>query len=140
MRIEATSEGATMSLERAQALVAAFHKKFGVPAPERPEDSAAVDWDAHSRRRRWVDSELTEHMEAEIARDVAGLADAYVDVLVFALGGLVELGIDGGPLFDAVMAANMTKVKLPGVAKIAKPPGFVHPDIGALIEAQRKRR
>lgn len=128
-----------MSLSLAQSLVAAFHRKLGVPAPGRPVDAADVDWSAHVRRGKWINDELNELVDAIEADDLPELADAYIDVIYFALGGLVELGIDGGPLFDAVHAANMAKVKLPGVAKIAKPEGWAAPDITALIEAQRKR-
>lgn len=128
-----------MSLSRAQSLVAAFHRKFGVSAPERPVDVAGVDWIAHIRRRNWILDELDEMRGSLADRNLVTLADDYIDIVYFALGGLVELGIDGGPLFDAVHAANMAKVKLPGVAKIAKPEGWTAPDIAALIEAQRSR-
>lgn len=130
-----------MSLSLAQSLVAAFHRKFGVPAPGRPVDAGFDVPDVRmyarmERRAKWIESEIE---ELRLARDINDTADAFIDIIYFALGGLVELGVDGGPLFDAVHAANMTKVKLPGISKIAKPPGFKHPDIAALIEAQRKR-
>ena len=128
-----------MSLERAQALVEAFHIKYGVSAPLRAQKAKDVDWIAHSRRLGWIDDERIEGDDAMEDESMAELADSYIDIIVFALGGLVELGIDGGPLFDAVMKANMTKVKLPGVAKIAKGPGWKSPPIAELIEQQRKR-
>lgn len=129
-----------VSLSRAQALVEAFHIKFGVPAPLKPQEAADVDWVRHMVRFDWIHAEEVEGFDATDTADVAELADAYVDIIVFALGGLVELGVDGSPLFDAVMKSNMTKVKIPGQAKIAKPPGFKHPDIAGLIELQRKAR
>lgn len=129
-----------MSISAAQALVRAFHEKFGVAAPNEPTDAAEVDQAAHVCRLGWLCSEIDEGYVAVDNDDQAELADAYVDIIVFALGGLVELGIDGGPLFDEVMTSNMAKVKLPGVAKISKPEGWKHPDIAALIEAQRKAR
>jgi len=129
-----------MSLSDAQALVSAFHEKFGAPAPASPVSSDALDLQAHHRRVNWIDDEIDEAVDALAVESVPDLADAYIDIIVFALGGLVELGIDGGPLFDAVMSANMTKIKLPGVAKIAKPADFKHPDIAALIAKQREGR
>jgi len=129
-----------MSLSDAQALVRAFHEKFGAPAPASPVSDDALDREAHQRRVNWIDDELDEAVDALEIESVPDLADAYIDIIYFALGGLVELGVDGGPLFEAVHAANMTKVKLPGVAKIAKPPGWTAPDIAALIAKQREGR
>jgi hypothetical protein len=128
-----------MAITQAQELVAAFHRKYDVPQPGAPvealDDASGL---RHSKRMGWIDDERVEGDDAVEDGNIADLADAYVDIIVFALGGLVELGIDGGPLFDAVMAANMTKIKLSGVDKIAKGSDFRHPDIAALIEAQRK--
>lgn len=129
-----------MSLSDAQALVRAFHERFGSPAPALPLAGDTIDLQAHHRRLDWIDSELDEAVDALCIENVADLADAYIDIIYFALGGLVELGIDGGPLFEAVHAANMQKIKLPGVAKIAKPPGWQAPDIVALIAKQREGR
>lgn len=127
-----------MSISEAQRKVHEFHERFGVPRRDSPSDGESVEWDRHwTRIDTWIRSEVSEGMEACDDFNVSALADAYIDIIYFALGGLVELGIDGGPLFDAVHAANMLKVKLPGVAKIAKPPGWRAPDIAALIEAQR---
>lgn len=125
-----------MSLRDAQNMVRAFHQKFGVPNRTTPQKDGEVDWNAHCDRMGWLDSELDELRDAIGFSDMAELADAYIDIIVFALGGLVELGVDGTPLFDAVMRSNLLKVKLPGVAKIAKPEGWKHPDIGALIDEQ----
>jgi predicted HAD superfamily Cof-like phosphohydrolase len=130
-----------LGLSDAQAKVRAFHQKFGVEAPSSPAWPNSISQVAINRRCRWLSDELEEIHRARFLEDdnefMAEVADGFIDIIYFALGGLVELGIDGGPLFDAVHAANMTKIKLPGVDKIAKPPGFVPPDIAALIEAQR---
>lgn len=128
-----------MSISAAQALVRAFHRKFDVPAADEPQDASEVNWNRHNNRLAWIGTELDEGDTAVETENIAELADAYLDVIYFALGGLVELGIDGGPLFDAIHEANMAKVKLPGVAKIAKPANWKHPDIAALIEKQRNR-
>lgn len=130
-----------MSISDAQDKVAAFHRKFGVSAPGAPQLPQTMK--SVYQRERWIADELEELHEAQFFDDdneaLASIADAYIDIIYFALGGLVELGIDAGPLFDAVHEANMRKIKLPGVAKIAKPEGWTAPDIAALIEAQRKR-
>lgn len=128
-----------MSLRDAQNYVRAFHQKFGVDHPSEPVEPSQINWGRHKCRIDWIDSEGIEVRDGCMNKDRAELADGYIDIIVFALGGLVELGVDGSPLFDAVMKANMTKIKVPGVSKIQKPEGFVHPDIGALIEEQRRK-
>jgi predicted HAD superfamily Cof-like phosphohydrolase len=130
-----------VSLRGAQNYVRAFHRKFEQGNPDEP---TLPGQGTILNRIRWIDSELAEIEAALDMTDereaLAGLADGYIDVIVFALGGLVECGVDGTPLFDEVMRANMTKVKVPGVAKIQKPATFVHPDIATLIDTQRSRK
>ena len=126
-----------MSIGKAQDDVWEFHERFDVPHPFYPQEERDVDWNRHRLRARWILSEVMEILEACDAQDMAALADGYVDVQYFAVGGHVELGVDGAPLWNAVHAANMLKVKIPGIEKIAKPEGWTPPDIAALIETQR---
>lgn len=122
-----------------QAKVREFHERFDLPrASEPPSTDDDVNWPRMMQRWRWHMDEMYEMYEAIIRHDLAELADAVIDAEYFGRGTLVELGIDGDPILDAVHVANMTKVKLPGVAKIAKPEGWQEPNITLLIEAQRK--
>lgn len=128
-----------MSLRDAQNYVRAFHQKFGVAAPGKPVDDSAVDWEAHVRRAFWIIDEAHEIIDACDRKNMADLVDGYGDVEYFALGGNVELGVDGQPVFEAIHAKNMEKVRIPGAHKIGKPPGWTPPNIGALIEEQRRK-
>jgi predicted HAD superfamily Cof-like phosphohydrolase len=128
------------SISDAQAKVREFHRKFGVTSPDKVLRDYEVDWFAHIQRAKWIIDEAMEIVDACMNCDVPALADAYGDIKYFAHGGDVELGVDGAQVFDAIHEANMRKVKLPGVVKIAKPEGWTPPDIAALIEAQRNRK
>lgn len=120
-----------------QNLVKEFHLKFKLPVSDFPLTTHEIDWDHMAQRWRWQMDEMREMAAAILSRDVAALADAVIDAEYFGRGTLVEIGVDGDPLFNAVHDANMTKVKIPGVAKIQKPDGWQEPDIAALIEEQR---
>lgn len=63
-------------------------------------------------------------------------ADAFVDIIYLALGGLVEMGVLPGPVFDEVHEANMKKrrgsvEKRPGADgyDAVKPEGWEPPDL-----------
>ena len=124
-------------LDQIQAMVREFHAKFNRPHRIHPFTSD-VDWVAHKKRGMWVQSEVDELFQAIADDSLPDLADAYLDIVYFAIGGLVELGINGSPLMAAVHEANMAKINVPGVPKIQKPEGWKEPPIAALIEAQRK--
>lgn len=119
----------TGSLAKAYQDVLAFHRAFGVTAPEKPQ----VQDDFHVRRRAgFIEEEVDELLEAE---DIVGQADAYIDIIYFAVGGLVELGIEPSGLWDIVQSANMSKLwpdgkprLREGDGKILKPDGWVAPE------------
>ena len=119
-----------------QRMVRDFHAKFELPVQNKP---VLLSRARLSLRMEWIKSELEEMWLAEQCHDLAGVADGIVDAIYFLVGTAVEMGVDLDPLFRAVHEANMRKVKLPGVDKIAKPDGWEHPDIAALIEEQRRR-
>jgi len=90
-----------------------------------------------------------EHLEEEIAElkdalsvdnknpgDLEEQADAFVDIIYIALGGLIEMGVTPGAVFNEVQRANMEKVqgsvsKRPGNIGFdaIKPEGWNGPDI-----------
>lgn len=57
----------------------------------------------------WMTEEVLEFDEALKAQDIVGMLDAIADLLYFAFGTAVSLGIDIEPFFDEVQQANMTK-------------------------------
>jgi predicted HAD superfamily Cof-like phosphohydrolase len=130
-----------MSIDRAWEDVRNFHLAFGHPAPEAPELLHATSVE---RRAAWIEEEAEELREAET---IADQADAFIDIIYFALGGLVNLGVRPERLWDIVQAANMAKLgpdgaphHRPGDGKVIKPDGWQDP--GPLLHAEidRQRR
>jgi predicted HAD superfamily Cof-like phosphohydrolase len=111
-----------------------FHRTFDHPRNTRPVLQPA---ERVSARADWLDEEVTELREATT---IAEQADAYIDIIYFAMGGLVEMGVNPDRLWSIVHGANMAKVWPDGTVrrredgKIVKPDGWVAPD--ALIEAE----
>lgn len=125
-------------MSKSQDMVREFHERFIGAQPVQPVQWWEIDWKAHAMRACWIMDECLEILEACEKQDYPELVDGYGDVEYFARGGQVSLGIDGEQVIGAIHAANMQKVKLPGVTKIAKPDGWQAPDIAGLIDAQRK--
>lgn len=123
-----------MSIGQAFADVRDFHITFGHPAPDVPSLQHAER--AHTRGE-WIESEVEELREAAT---IADQADAYIDIIYFALGGLVELGINPARLWRIVHAANMAKRQPDGTVKrredgkIIKPDDWVAPDAALRAE------
>ena len=116
-----------------------FHITFGHPAPNSPTMQTK---DLVERRKKWLDSESVELDEAE---DIYDQVDAYIDILYFAAGGLVEEGIfDPQSIWNIVHDANMSKVWADGTihkdenGKVIKPSTWVNPK--PLIKAEIDRQ
>ena len=120
------------TLEESWNAVRQFHKTFGHPAPDSPTMQTT---DLVSRRAGWLVEEVNELGDATT---ITEQADAYLDIIYFALGGLVELGIEPSPIFDLVQNANMAKVWPDGsvrvneTGKVLKPEGWEAPDAAIL--------
>ena len=115
-----------------------FHRTFNVPAADSPVN---LSEERAIKRSSWMLEELEEFTTAE---NVVDRADAMIDLIYFALGTLVEMGVQPGKLFEIVQAANMAKLHADGKpryredSKIIKPEGWVAPEpqIAAEIERQ----
>lgn len=100
---------------------------YGHPTPETP---VVMGEDYVKRRTDWIMEELIEALQAKTLIDQA---DAWLDVLVFAMGGLVEMGIPPRALMDRVMKANQDKIvdgkilRRPD-GKVQKPEGWIPPE------------
>jgi|HubBroStandDraft_6_1064221.scaffolds.fasta_scaffold1272900_2 predicted HAD superfamily Cof-like phosphohydrolase len=119
--------------------VRAFHLAFGSPAPDAP---VPLDRDKALRRAAWIEEEAQELREATT---IAEQADAFIDAIYFALGGLVELGVRPGPLWDIVQGANMAKLWpdgrprwREGDGKVIKPDGWQDPGPKLAAEIDRQ--
>lgn len=115
--------------------VAMFHSKFRVPHPSQPE---ALTPERQDLRLSWMQEELEELNEAFQEGNYGEQIDALCDLLYFAYGCAIEMGVDLEPFFDVVHRSNMLKEGGPTRAdgKIVKPDGWVEPDIAAVF-AQR---
>jgi predicted HAD superfamily Cof-like phosphohydrolase len=129
-----------MVLSRAQEALSQFYREFELPAGSGPVrlQPARVHLLAN-----WVVEEANELVAAET---IESQADALADIIYFAIGGFVELGLDASSVFSIVHEANM-KRKGPGgmiyrndVGKIVKPPGWVSPlsGIRALVVGSKR--
>lgn len=85
--------------------VAEFHKAFGHPMSASPSPLSKERGEA---RCRWMREEIDEFLEA--GDDIVEQADAMIDLIYFALGTLVEMGVKPDRLFDIVHGANMSKL------------------------------
>lgn len=119
--------------------VATFNETIvGLPVPSRPQ---ALNND----RRRWARQALLEEIEEfDLAchrGDVVEAADGLIDLIYFALGRLVEMGVPATAVFDEVQRANMGKQrgtlsKRPGSLGFdaVKPDGWQGPNHSWLLD------
>jgi predicted HAD superfamily Cof-like phosphohydrolase len=110
-----------------QAMVREFHRKYGAPVGEKPQQITPKD---RLRRARLIFSEAAEFIEAADKDDFVEMVDALADLLVVTHGAAVEMGVDLEPIFAEVQRSNMSKDggKDAG-GKILKGPNFSPPDI-----------
>ena len=116
-----------MNINNEYKMVKDFHKAFGHPIADKPTE---MKFGRKATRRRWMTEELDEFL---VARDIYGQTDAMIDLIYFALGTLVELGIPPAEVFKVVQDANMAKLhdgepKYREDGKIIKPEGWQPPE------------
>ena len=88
-----------------------FHKVFEHPIGD---IAKALSIKRGLQRHSYMKEELQEFHAAVESQDLVEQADACIDIIYFALGTLVELGLTNKyeALFDEVQASNMSKVCL----------------------------
>ncbi len=97
--------------------------------------------DRAAKRYNWMLEEIEEFRKAGSIHDQA---DAMVDLIYFALGTLVEMGVRPGRLFDIVHEANMKKLWADGKVhyapdgKVMKPPAWSPPEPQLIQEIDRQ--
>jgi predicted HAD superfamily Cof-like phosphohydrolase len=110
-----------------QAMIRAFHEKYGAPTRATPGMIGVKD---RMRRARLIVSEAAEFLEAADKGDFVEMVDALADILVVTYGAAVELGVDLEPVFAEVHRSNMSKDGgFDAGGKILKGPGFTPPNI-----------
>jgi predicted HAD superfamily Cof-like phosphohydrolase len=108
--------------------VKAFHLKGSHPAPPR---LTGVSIERANIRAKWMKEEIQEFLDAG---NMADQVDALIDLMYFAFGTLVEMGVKPGILYscwNVVHEANMKKFDA-GVlkdddGKVRKQKGWEHP-------------
>ena len=91
-------------MRKEQQMVRDFHAAFDHPIASGPQ---MLTDDRVQRRAEWMAEEVREFCAAQTVDEQA---DAMVDLMYFALGTLVEMGVDGMSLFHIVHQANMAKL------------------------------
>lgn len=116
-----------MNINDAWEKVSEFHEAFSHPVSKTP---VLIEQERVRARYNWMLEEIDEFIEASTITDQA---DAMIDLIYFALGTLVEMGIKPQKLFDIVHNANMSKLwpnseqRYNGEGKTIKPPNWVDP-------------
>jgi predicted HAD superfamily Cof-like phosphohydrolase len=118
-------------MNKEQAMVAAFHRKFGTPPPEAPD----LDRFPGALRVKLIQEEAEEFAQAVADGDLVEMVDALCDLLYVTYGAAVDLGVDLEPFFAEVHRSNMEKVGGTRRAdgKWLKPPGWTPPDVAGLL-------
>lgn len=100
------SDGIALDYNKWSNWVKEFQIAFGHPAPDKP---TMLSKERIIARNSWMDEECEELLEAETLEDQV---DAALDKLFFALGDLVELGVEPHHLLEIVQNANMGKLHM----------------------------
>lgn len=93
-----------MSIIEEYRKVKEFHRKFNHPVADSPTQ---MDTNRAAARYEWMLEELNEFIESATLVDQA---DAMIDLIYFALGTLVEMGVQPAKIFTIVHKANMNKL------------------------------
>lgn len=107
-----------------------FHKAFGHPVSNIP---TTLTNDRAKKRYAWILEEINEFLDAVKNNDIVEQADAMIDTIYFALGTLVEMGVQPDKLFQIVQNANMSKLWPDGkphyneMGKVIKPTSWENP-------------
>lgn len=123
-----------------QALVKQFHEKFSCLINTEPTPN--VDPELLTARGEFMLEEVREFQAAADQNDLTEMVDALADIVYFAYGTAINLGIDLEPVFEEVHRSNMTKVWPDGSVrrredgKVIKPPTYTKPDIASEILKQ----
>lgn len=126
--------------------VAEFHRKFGLPTagpgvvPKLTAPSVSLF------RTQFLEEELRELRTALDFDDLAGAADALVDLVYVALGTAHLLGLDFPAHWAEVQRANLAKERATSAddprskrghhLDVVKPEGWLPPDHAAILRGQ----
>lgn len=112
-------------INEAYELVRSFQEMAEQPIGEFPQ---SLNRQRCNIRSKWMREEIEEF---ENSNTVYEQADAIVDLLYYALGALVEMGVKPDELFMLVHEYNVKKIsgkRCDDDGKVMKPCGWQHPD------------
>lgn len=112
-------------INEAYNLVKDFQMKAGQPVSNKP---TRLSSERVFIRRKWMAEELEEFLEAQ---SIYEQVDSIMDLLYYALGTLVELGVKPDELFIMLHEWNLKKLSMISYdedGKLLKPKGWSHPD------------
>ena len=115
-----------------------FHHKFQVPQAFKP---SFLGPKALEFRKKFLVEELNEFITAHAEGDMAGVADALVDLVYVAHGTAAMMGIPWFPVWSEVQRANMSKIRAQDASEskrgsaldVIKPFGWVAPDHSSAV-------
>lgn len=115
--------------------VVEFHRHFGIPLADRPEYPLT---DQFFYRLKHMREELKELTDAWELGDLAGIADACIDLAYLTHGLAAMCGLPWDVLWADVHRANMAKQRVtddvkPHAFNIIKPDGWVPPQTERII-------
>jgi len=118
--------------------VARFHSHFGQAGPVLPQ---LLTSEVFQFRKAFLDEELREFATAHTKMDLAAAADALIDLTYVVMGTAVLMGLPWQPLWEAVHAANMRKIRCTdpkdsqrnSTLDIIKPINWTPPNIRAIL-------
>lgn len=124
--------------------VGKFHEKFGLDNTTF-RDVGPREWDSElmNFRADFLKEELDEFTDAAADQDIAGVADALIDLVYVAMGTAHLLGLPWEALWTEVQRANMDKQraavdgsdsKRGSAFDVVKPEGWRSPDIAKILE------
>ena len=128
-------------LEPLEDAVTDFHEAFELPVGDKR--APAFDLEQTKLRLKLLREEVDELELAQYGkRPLVDATDAYADIIYLAIGGLVQMGVEVGPILEEVHSSNMSKLSLDGRplhradGKVMKGPAYFPPDIAGAIDAQ----
>lgn len=116
-----------------------FHLKFEHEVREVPSAPPSDD-DWWTFRRKLIEEEVDELLDALESRKLPAIAQEAVDVIVVVTGTCVGLGIRLAPVWRAVHRANMSKEPRGRGRKPGKPAGWKKPDFARILANQTPPR
>lgn len=123
--------------------VGVFHRKFDLPASDYHAGPKNVTRELLDFRVKFMHEELTEFMTAADNSDIAGMADALIDLVYVAMGTAHVYGFPWQALWDEVQRANMAKERATHESQstrlstfdVVKPEGWQPPAIAEILKS-----